>query len=194
MKRALLAVLAVATVSLASAQNITFEELGVQPSGFANTNPLTNQYAPAVTFAGPNPLDGGAVLNQSGNFGVNAHSGEHFLAFNKAASMQNGGVATDPETLTFGSAMTDVSIWAAGGFNTDSFQMQAFNAANQLIDTDSLSTQDWAQLSVSGIGITKVVLTQTGDSAWVYDDLTFVPEPASLALLILGVAAMGVRR
>jgi hypothetical protein len=73
--------------------------------------------------------------------------------------------------------------------------MQAYNAANVLVDSDTVTTQDWAQLSVSGVGITKVVLTQTGDSAWVYDDLTYVPEPSGLALLLMGAAlALRARR
>jgi hypothetical protein len=72
--------------------NITFEELGVQPGLFIETSALRNQLvgfgADFVTMAGPN--DGPAILNQSGNFGFNARSGEHFLAYNSGAGYLNG--------------------------------------------------------------------------------------------------------
>lgn len=195
MNRLLASALFAALASVAAAQTINFEELGAQPSAFSSANPLGNEYGPAVLFSGPSALNGGAILNQSGNFGVNAYSGEHFLAFNRIASLMNGGTPTDPETVSFSSPMTNVSIWAAGGFNADSFLMQAYNAANVLVDSDSANGQNWVQLSVSGAGITKVVLTQTGDNAWVYDDLTYVPEPHSLVLLLIGAGmALRVRR
>ncbi len=165
-----------ATVVLAPAAaaqvTISFEEMGVQPGGFSKTTPLRDQIAGAM-FAGPGPLDGGAILHQDGNFGVSARSGLHFLAFNTFGTMANGGVARDPETITFAQAAGEVSIWAAGGFDTNSFTMLAFNAAGAQIGMDQVQTQDWAELRVVAAGIASIRLTvDSGDEAWVYDDLS----------------------
>jgi hypothetical protein len=155
---------------------ISFEELGQQPPTFASTVPLTNQIAGA-TFGGPSALDGGAILDQAGNFGVNPLSGTHFLAFNRNASMSNGGLAADPETITFAPASNDVSIWAAGGFSTDMFTMTAFNASGAVVGMAQVVTQGWAQLRVQAPGIVRVELVQSGDFAWVYDDLSIGGNP-----------------
>ena len=57
---------------------ITFEETGTRTCCFASEPPLTNQYsALGVNFSG-----GWEILNQTGNFGIDAHSGEHFAAYN----------------------------------------------------------------------------------------------------------------
>ena len=71
MNRLLASALFAALASVAAAQTINFEELGAQPSAFSSANPLGNEYGPAVLFSGPSALNGGAILNQSGNFGVN---------------------------------------------------------------------------------------------------------------------------
>jgi hypothetical protein len=152
--------------------SITFEELGPQPGSFYLTNPLTNQI-PGATFAGPGALDGGAILDNSGNFGVAPHSGSSFLAFNRPVTMANGGFASDPEQITFAQTTNDVSIWAAGGFNTDTFTMVAFNSSNVQVGSAQVATQGWAQLRIQAPGIVRIRLTESnGDDAWIYDDLT----------------------
>jgi hypothetical protein len=180
-------------------------------SAFSFTRPLTEFYAPmGVHFSGPDPFSGGAILSDDSNFGVSAHSGTNFLAFNRSASYGGffppwlppffGGKATDPETIAFDDPQSSVSIWAAGGFRAHTFQMQAFGAGNVLLGTDTLTTQDWSQLTVAASGIQSVVLTEIGKpwDSWVYDDLSFTPqagdpsgapEPASLTLL--GLAGIG---
>ncbi len=150
---------------------ITFEELGPQPSLFSNTTPLRNQI-PGASFSGPGPLDGGAIVPIAGNWGVNAHSGEHFLGFNLNATMMNGGVPRDPETITLAQPVGEVSIWASGGFNTDSFTMEAYDAGGILLGSAQVATRDWAQLRIVAPGIARIRLTaSSADGAWIYDDL-----------------------
>jgi hypothetical protein len=172
------------------------------PSLFAETTRLTTLYSPlGVTFSGPGGNNGGAILDEGGNFGVNARSGRNFLAFNRVVAMSDGGFATDPETITFAVPEQTVSIYAAGGNTTDTFVMNAFDATNSLVGTSTVSSQQFALVSTTaGGGITHVVLTQTGDSIFVYDDLSFTampnsqPEPAGVSVLGIGAAMALVRR
>ena len=164
----------------------------VAPSFFALTVPLTELYAPlGVHFAGPLPGEGGAILDQRGLFGINAHSGEAFLAFNRAF------YARDPETIRFDTVQTYVEVFASGGREPTSFLMEGYNGGNLLAsDTVSVPGGAWGMMSISaGRGFDTVVLTQTaGHFAFVYDDLTFVPEPGTLTLLLLGAGAATRRR
>src|SRR5688572_1474487 len=163
------------------------------PNGFAQQNPLRNEYASlGVTFSGPSALDGGAILDQFGNFGVNARSGRNFLAFHRESltTMLNGGVPRDPETLTFSTPLSSISIWASGGAEPNTFQMDAFSSGGVLVGTSTQSSTvgAYAQLNITSPSqpISRVVLTGIGaDPHFVYDDLdfTFVPEPATAAAL-----------
>jgi hypothetical protein len=192
------------------------------PPDFNHTTALTTLYAPlGVTFSGPGGNDGGAILNvgvaggpppdESGgsgtgpvpDFGVWAHSGSNALAFNRDATLaseaeHNGGVPTDPETITFATPWDKVSIFASGGFVSSSFTMNGYDAGGTLVATDSVTTRHWAQLTVSSASdpIASVQLVETslaGDvgNAFLYDDLHMfspVPEPSTLALMGLGSA------
>ena len=81
-------------------------------------------------------------------------------------------------------------------------RMQAYDASNLLVATDTKTSQagSYVQLSIAGVGITRVTLERlSGSTAWVFDDLTFnpVPEPSTLALAGIGAFALlarGVRR
>jgi hypothetical protein len=207
---------------------ITFDEsyvagvpVTVNFGGLQHGTALTESYAAeGVHFSGPNngdgTVNGGAIVNDPGdlyNFGAAPHSGNNFLAFNRNAQLGGGfffppffggptGKATDPETITFDSTQSQVSIWAAGGLQAHQFLIQGFDASNSLVDSQTVTTQDWSELTVSGGGIQSVVLTEIGfaGDSWVYDDLSFTPdgvaavnggpngapEPGSLVLLSLG--------
>lgn len=186
--------------SAAQAVSISFDEFGGAPSLFQNTQRLSNEYfgSKGVIFAGPSTWDGGAILDQNSNFGTAAHSGRNFLAFNNNAGgvMANGGSPTGPETIWFATYQSFVSIWVAQAVSPATFTMKAYDSWNTVIDTDSVTTTSWAQLSVSSGGtIDHVVLSYTGDWA-VWDDLEFssVPEPASMATLAIGAAVLVRRR
>ncbi|MDZ8226385.1 MULTISPECIES: PEP-CTERM sorting domain-containing protein [unclassified Nostoc] len=177
------------------------------PFLFSDTTALTNLYAPlGVTFSGPFQLSGGSILNQGSNFGVNALSGSNFLAFNRDTTLSDGGLPTDPETISFADLISDFSIFAAGGFDflfpeefePTTFQLQAFDINNLLLGTDTITPAvgEWKQLKFSSSlgNISKVVLTGIGETnAFVYDNLSFtpasksVPEPGS----VLGLIAFG---
>src|SRR4030095_2137561 len=89
---------------------INFDEV-TAPCGFIETTALRDRYsALGVVFSGPAPLDGGAVLNQCGSFGVTGHSQPNFLAFNLAAIMSNGGRPMGPETIRFTAPVSQLQL------------------------------------------------------------------------------------
>jgi hypothetical protein len=142
------------------------------PAAFYLTGPLTTLYAPmGVTFGG-----GGAILSGSGSFGVLPLSGDNVLAFNPET------YATGPETITFDTRMSSVSIFAGNAINGEQFTMQAYGGTgNSLVDSETVtaSAGTWEQLNVdSSAGISSVVLSANGGAAsWIYDNLSATPAP-----------------
>ena len=173
-----------ASAGSAAAQTITvtFEELGQRPSSFPQTTALRTQIA-GLSFEGPGPLDGGAVLDQSSNFGVNARSGRNF-----------------PEVVRFLTApVTFAEIYVYSPTPWSEFLMEALDGAgNVLANADVTgSSTAWTRLSLErAAGFNAVRLTETsGATAFIYDDLTYtlVPAPGAAALALLG-GAMALRR
>ncbi len=186
-----------AVTSGASADLIDFDGTGA-PNIFLETTALRDLYAGlGVNFDGPGPLDGGAILNEGGNFGVDAFSGTDFLAFNRNSMLADGGIPRDPEEILFDDLQASVSIYAAGGDGVGTFRMDAYDQLNQLVDTDTVGgAQDWVQLLVSHPGgIARVVLTEiSGKIHFVYDDLEFFVVPGPGALLVFALAGLRTRR
>jgi hypothetical protein len=154
---------------------IDFDDM-VAPCLFIQQNPLRNEYqALGVTFSGPGPADGAAVLDQCGGFGVNGHSAPNFLATNCNSQMANGGLPWGPETLTFTDPI--VSCSALVGSNSGQGQplsMDAYDVNNVLVDTDTVILAPNMQLiSVAGQGIKTVVVGNVQPCVWVLDDLGF---------------------
>ncbi|MBI1190268.1 MAG: hypothetical protein GC200_06250 [Tepidisphaera sp.] len=145
------------------------------PAAFDNASPLHNTFAAwGVHFSGANSNQGGALLNDS-TFSVRAFSGHNFLALSTVESTEFGG----PETITFDVPMTQVSIEASGIGHPLAFQMQAFDASGVMVDSDTLTTAGWSQMTVaSNAGIRSVTLRvlTSGVNTVTFDDLLAVPE------------------
>jgi hypothetical protein len=200
------------TVSTAQAVVINFDTDAdgnpiTAPSFFIDSTVLTDLYAPlGINFSGSGQLNGGSVLDQLGNFGVNALSGSNFLAFNRDAVVLNGSIPTDPEIISFSEPIANFSVFASGGFESTSFQLQAFDINNSLLGTNTIATAvgEWEKLRFSSSlgNISQVVLTEIGgDNNFVYDNLSFqsttepVPEPLTiLSSLTAGAFGVAFRR
>jgi hypothetical protein len=150
----------------------------VAPGTFDAGSPLTNAYSTlGVRFSGPVVDVGGYILND-GNFTTKARSGSNFLAFS--------GSSSGPETVTFTSPMSYVSIYGSCLSHSMTFRMEAFNA--------SWVSLGFVSVAASGAGYFPLSLSSNGDiksvaisaptaglNAWVLDDLvastTAIPEP-----------------
>lgn len=152
------------------------------PSIFKETTALTDLYSTlGVNFSGSGSLvDGGAILDEDGSFGVSPLSGSNFLAFNRNAILSNDGIPTDPEIITFNKPISNFSISASGGFDATAFRLEAFDSNGILIGSSEVDTEGGAyeELAFSSeLGnISQIVLTEIGgddDDFFVYDNLSF---------------------
>jgi hypothetical protein len=159
----------------AVANFIDFNDLP-EPCNFNMTVALRNKYGGShgVFFDGPAPLDGAAILDECGNFGVSGHSSPNFLALNVAATLSDGGKPQGPETIKFAYPVSAVKILAARG---TTIKMEAFDAGGNSIASNSISgTTVMQSLGVAAPGIRSVVISFSGNVC-VLDDLAWAPEP-----------------
>ena len=155
--------------------DIDFDD-GTQPCNFDQTIALTTEYsALGVIFSGPGGNDGGAILDECGNFGVSGYSAPNFLAFNTGANLSNGGIPRGPETLTFSVTVDTVAI-NAGADSAGTITLECFDAGAASVGSQSISGASALQpLSVTASGqIAYCRLSFTGSVA-VFDDLTYNP-------------------
>jgi hypothetical protein len=138
--------------------------------------PLDLKYiAQGIDFDGPSALDGGAILDECGGFGVSGHSSPNFLAFNTGAPLMNGGIPRGPETIRFAFPVKFVQI-LAGHSLAGTIKMEAFNAAGISVGSNSIvGASGLVPLSVTASGIRRVVISFAGNVC-VLDDLCWMPE------------------
>jgi hypothetical protein len=95
-----------------SANIIDFDDASA-PCNFSLTTAVREQYATrGVHFDGPAALDGGAILDECGSFGVSGHSSPNFIAFNTGATLMDGGKPRGPQTIRFDFPLSSVRILA----------------------------------------------------------------------------------
>ncbi|OQB39481.1 MAG: hypothetical protein BWY09_01068 [Candidatus Hydrogenedentes bacterium ADurb.Bin179] len=163
---------------------INFDELSA-PLTFLSTTRLTEQYAGlGLHFEGPAGTDGGAVLNETGGFGVNGHSSPNFLAFNVASALSDGGIPKGPETIRFDAPIVffEAAFGAeAGGQVT----LTARNALGYTVNAVTVTVGPALQrLRVMGLGITEVTFNCTAP-LWVMDDICIIREGGAGVLVFM---------
>lgn len=166
----------------------------VAPVGFGNATALRDFFAPlGVRFDGPSSMDGGAVLDELSNLGIDARSGNNFVAFDNATgNLSDGGTAFGRQTLLFDTPITSFSIFASGGQNPGSFSIQGLNSNNVFVAFGQPSSTAGAyaelKLNASSVNpISQVRIQPTGLTRWFLDDLSFtpIPEPGSVVSFIV---------
>ncbi len=155
---------------------IDFDDVAA-PDVFALTTRLTTAYAElGVVFEGPGGNNGGAILNQSGGFGVSGHSAPNFLAFNAGSMLSDGGIPTDPETLRFGRPMNYVNVRAGSNSGAgQSLTMTGFDSRGNFVDQATITLASNLQdVTITGPGIVEVVISSPAN-VFVLDDLLVAP-------------------
>lgn len=158
--------------------DINFDDAGA-PCLFIETTALRNAYqAVGVVFSGPGALNGGAILNQCGGFGVSGYSPPNFVAFNSFAMMSDGGIPNGPQRMSFSSDVSSVRVGVAsyGGTAT----LTAYSASLQWLASVSLpvgSTLQFLQVNAPGIRYVDLSVPDSPSGVWVFDDLSFEAAP-----------------
>jgi hypothetical protein len=155
--------------------HIDFDDV-TAPCNFINTIALTNEYAAlGVIFGGPDGLDGGAILDECGNFGVTGYSPPNFLAFNTGSTLSNGATPQGPEQILFTAIVDTVTIYG-GHLNSGTITLECYDSTGAVVGTQSITgTPALKPITVTATGeIHDCWLSFTGSVA-VFDDLTYNP-------------------
>lgn len=197
---AVAAPLAGVTPAVAAPIVINFDVDGLgNPIGF--NVPITNQYANlGVTFLG---LENGDPININAApdpDGVPEPSNPNVLTNCANASAACPGNRADLVRITFDNPASAIRLMldSLGGL---SVTFNLYDSASNLLETQTVTSGGSLYVPVifSATGVSRIEGLQPNDGwAWAMDDLQFesaaVPEPATLALVGLGLAAARARR
>lgn len=139
------------------------------PCLFGETTPLLGLEQFALFFA-PLP-NGGAILNECSNFGVNALTPPNFLAFNNTSTYEAGGIPRTPELIVVGQNKSTVSLWVSGG-SSPGFLLAVVALGNDRVQeiVTTTTSPGWVQIFLKRPGIEAVALV--GNPLWlVVDDI-----------------------
>ena len=161
--------------------SVDFDE-NEEPCLFIDATPLFKDYQGA-RFGHRTHGDGGGILDECSNFGVDARSGDNFLAFNSDLEFSIGGV---PEVvgqiIKFpGVRVLEVSFYLSGGWTEHTELQIGVVSAAGVVDLQTVTAPDfeWAQITLSGSGIRYIQFAGEldGDYPWlVLDDLEAIIE------------------
>jgi hypothetical protein len=137
------------------------------PCDFDETTPLLGLEQFAVFFA-PAP-NGGAILNECGNFGINPLTPPNFLAFNNTSAYLSGGIPRTPELIFMGKNKTAVSLWLSGGSMSGFFMSVVALGVEGVEEIVTTTTSpEWVQINLAGAGIEAIALV--GNPLWLVVD------------------------
>ncbi len=149
---------------------IEFDDV-VAPINFVDTMPLSTEYSNlGITFLGPGPGQGGAVLDELSGFGVSGHSSPNFLAFNDV------NYAVGPETFEFFVTTDFLELKAGlGAGHSGTLSLDCFDDEGTLLGSQSIVGSPILQtMRVDHLGIASCTFAFTSQTA-VIDDLVYQP-------------------
>jgi hypothetical protein len=147
------------------------------PCFFSQTTALRNELRKlGIKFKGNTTLNGGAILNECGNFGVTGQSSPNFLAFNCNALLSDGGTPKLPETIIFSSPYPqNVNLKIGSSSDAgDVVKLTAKDSLGNTVDTANVTLSSGLQsVTLSASEIKKIKLTGKAACVAVVDDIYF---------------------
>jgi hypothetical protein len=147
------------------------------PCLFNQTTALRNEFRKlGAKFRGKGLKNGGAVLDECGNFSVTGHSSPNFLAFNCGSGLSDGGIPRLPERIIFKSPLPDkASLRIGSGLSVgEVVKIKAKNSSGTIVDSSNVTlAPDLQSVLLSGGNIKKLILSGNSACIAVVDDVYY---------------------